>query len=83
MKKIVTGVVGAFALAMMAGTALADDTTLTIATVNNGDMTRMQKMTDDFTAANPGIKLSWERWRKMICAKKSPRILPPRVANMT
>ena len=42
MKKIVTGVVGAFALAMMAGTALADDTTLTIATVNNGDMTRMQ-----------------------------------------
>ncbi|MDP8995375.1 MAG: extracellular solute-binding protein, partial [Pseudomonadota bacterium] len=59
MKKLVTGVVGAFALAMMAGTALADDTTLTIATVNNGDMTRMQKMTDDFTAANPGIKLNW------------------------
>ena len=59
MKKMITGVVGAFALAMMAGTALAEDTTLTIATVNNGDMIRMQKYTDDFTAANPGVKLNW------------------------
>lgn len=33
--------------------------TLTIATVNNGDMIRMQKLTDDFTAKNPGIKLKW------------------------
>ena len=59
MKKIMTGVVGAFALAMMAGTALAEDTTLTIATVNNGDMVRMQKYTEDFTKANPGVKLNW------------------------
>jgi sorbitol/mannitol transport system substrate-binding protein len=33
--------------------------TLTIATVNNGDMIRMQKLTDDFTAKNPGINLEW------------------------
>jgi sorbitol/mannitol transport system substrate-binding protein len=33
--------------------------TLTIATVNNGDMIRMQKLTDDFTAKNPGIELKW------------------------
>jgi sorbitol/mannitol transport system substrate-binding protein len=33
--------------------------TITIATVNNGDMIRMQKLTDDFTAKNPGIKLEW------------------------
>jgi sorbitol/mannitol transport system substrate-binding protein len=33
--------------------------TLTIATVNNGDMIRMQKLTDDFTAKNPGIELNW------------------------
>jgi sorbitol/mannitol transport system substrate-binding protein len=33
--------------------------TLTIATVNNGDMIRMQKLTDDFTAKNPGIELQW------------------------
>jgi sorbitol/mannitol transport system substrate-binding protein len=33
--------------------------TLTIATVNNGDMIRMQKLTDDFTSKNPGIELEW------------------------
>ncbi len=59
MKAVVTGVLGAFAFAALAGTALAADTTLTIATVNNGDMIRMQKYTDDFTKANPGVKLNW------------------------
>jgi sorbitol/mannitol transport system substrate-binding protein len=34
-------------------------TTLTIATVNNGDMIRMQGLTDDFTSKNPDIKLEW------------------------
>jgi len=33
--------------------------TLTIATVNNGDMIRMQGLTADFTAKNPGIELQW------------------------
>ena len=33
--------------------------TLTIATVNNGDMIRMQKLSEDFTAKNPGIDLEW------------------------
>ena len=33
--------------------------TLTIATVNNGDMIRMQKLTDDFTSKNPDIELEW------------------------
>ncbi|NMM45460.1 sugar ABC transporter substrate-binding protein [Rhodospirillaceae bacterium KN72] len=33
--------------------------TLTIATVNNGDMIRMQKLSEDFTAQNPGIDLDW------------------------
>src|SRR5579863_1102844 len=51
---------------LFAGVALAAfalpayaETTLTIATVNNGDMIRMQKLTDDFTKANPDIKLNW------------------------
>src|SRR6516164_7051464 len=35
------------------------DTTLTIATVNNGDMIRMQMLTDDFKKRNPGIDLEW------------------------
>ncbi|MEO9782382.1 MAG: sugar ABC transporter substrate-binding protein [Sedimentitalea sp.] len=34
-------------------------TTVTIATVNNGDMVRMQGLADDFTAANPDITLEW------------------------
>jgi sorbitol/mannitol transport system substrate-binding protein len=32
---------------------------ITIATVNNGDMIRMQKLTDDFTKKNPDIQLNW------------------------
>jgi sorbitol/mannitol transport system substrate-binding protein len=34
-------------------------TTLTIATVNNGDMIRMQQLTGDFTATNPDIAVKW------------------------
>jgi sorbitol/mannitol transport system substrate-binding protein len=34
-------------------------TTLTVATVNNSDMIRMQRLTGDFTAKNPGITLKW------------------------
>ena len=45
---------GALAIAL-ASTASAE--TLTIATVNNGDMIRMQGLTDDFTKANPDISL--------------------------
>ncbi len=47
--------------AFVAGTAAvqAADTKLTIATVNNGDMIRMQKLTDDFKSKNPGIDLEW------------------------
>ena len=44
-------------LVALASTASAE--TLTIATVNNGDMIRMQKLTDDFTASNPDIELNW------------------------
>ena len=58
MKAVVTGVLSAFAFAALATTAIAE-TKLTIATVNNGDMIRMQKLTDDFTTANPDIKLEW------------------------
>jgi sorbitol/mannitol transport system substrate-binding protein len=49
---------GAIAVAF-AGPSFADNVKLTIATVNNGDMIRMQKLTDDFKAKNPGIDLEW------------------------
>src|SRR5215217_1115291 len=34
-------------------------TTLTIATVNNGDMIRMQALTNEFTAKNPDTTVKW------------------------
>lgn len=43
---------------LLASTAMAQ-TKLTIATVNNGDMIRMQGLTADFTAKNPDIQLEW------------------------
>jgi polyol transport system substrate-binding protein len=49
----------ASAAALFAATAAYAETTITIATVNNGDMIRMQGLTDDFTAKNPDIKLEW------------------------
>ncbi|MCY0096681.1 sugar ABC transporter substrate-binding protein [Hoeflea sp. J2-29] len=42
---------------MLSTAALAEK--LTIAMVNNGDMIRMQKLSDDFTAKNPDIELEW------------------------
>ncbi len=50
---------GAAALCTVAAVAQAQDTTLTIATVNNADMIRMQGLTDDFSEKNPGIALEW------------------------
>ena len=45
--------------ALLAGTALARATTLTIATVNNGDMIVMQKLSSAFEKQHPTIKLHW------------------------
>jgi sorbitol/mannitol transport system substrate-binding protein len=50
-----TFLLGACSALAFAGMASAE--TLTIATVNNGDMIRMQKLTDDFTKKNPDIHL--------------------------
>ncbi len=57
MKLLVRILVGACALVLTVSPAFAE--TLTIATVNNGDMIRMQKLADDFIAKNPGIELEW------------------------
>ena len=37
----------------------AGQTTLTVATVNNGDMVVMQELSKKFEAANPDVKLNW------------------------
>jgi sorbitol/mannitol transport system substrate-binding protein len=55
--RLTTIMLGACATVALTAGAFAQQ--LTIATVNNGDMIRMQKLTDDFTAKNPGITLQW------------------------
>ena len=69
MKVHTMGLLGAVALAGFSLPAFAD-TTLTIATVNNGDMVRMQGLTDDFTKANPDIKLNWVTLEENVLRQK-------------
>ncbi|MGY3466285.1 hypothetical protein ACVW0I_003156 [Bradyrhizobium sp. LM6.11] len=57
MKHVVGAVCGASCL-LLAVPAMAE-TTLTIATVNNGDMIRMQGLTAEFTKKNPDITVKW------------------------
>src|SRR5215813_8199091 len=46
--------------ALFVGTVSAHaETSLTIATVNNGDMVVMQKLSSEFEKAHPDIKLKW------------------------
>ena len=50
--------------------ATAGAETLTIATVNNGDMIRMQGLTEDFTAKNPDITLEWVTLEENVLRQK-------------
>ncbi len=56
MKNVLGAFLGAAALLSSPSNA---ETTLTVATVNNGDMIRMQGLTSDFTAKNPDIVVKW------------------------
>ena len=58
MNMTLRALLGATALLTLAGFATAE-TTITVATVNNGDMIRMQGLMDDFYAKNPDIKVEW------------------------
>jgi len=57
MTKFADAVVLASVLSMSCTVTMAER--LTIATVNNGDMIRMQELSADFTARNPDIALEW------------------------
>jgi len=63
-----TLMLGAASALIMLSAAQAE--TLTIATVNNGDMIRMQKLTDDFTAKYPDIKLEWVTLEENVLRQK-------------
>ena len=62
--KLKTALIGAASLLALVSYAQAE-TKLTIATVNNGDMIRMQGLTDDFTAANKRHRL--DKTRLLVC----------------
>jgi sorbitol/mannitol transport system substrate-binding protein len=68
MRLHLAGALGAFISIALSSTVLGE--TLTIATVNNGDMIRMQKLTDDFTAKNPDIKLEWVTLEENVLRQK-------------
>jgi sorbitol/mannitol transport system substrate-binding protein len=63
-----TLLLGACSALAFAGMASAE--TLTIATVNNSDMIRMQKLTDDFKKKNPGIDLEWVTLEENVLRQK-------------
>ena len=69
MTMMLRGLLGACAAVALALPALAE-TKLTIATVNNGDMIRMQKLTEDFTKANPDITLNWVTLEENVLRQK-------------
>lgn len=66
--KLKSALLGAVCLGAISGLAQAE--TLTIATVNNGDMIRMQKLTDDFKAKNPGIDVEWVTMEENVLRQK-------------
>ncbi len=58
MRKTITNLV-TLAMAMAISCSVFAQTKLTIGTVNNGDMIRMQGLVGDFKSKNPGIELAW------------------------
>ena len=68
MTVFVRALLGATALTLAVSPALAEK--LTIATVNNGDMIRMQKLTDDFTAKHPDITVEWVTMEENVLRQK-------------
>lgn len=58
MKTPLRALLGATALCALSGVAMAQ-TTITVATVNNGDMIRMQGLMSEFNALYPDITVEW------------------------
>ncbi|NDV98094.1 sugar ABC transporter substrate-binding protein [Salipiger sp. PrR002] len=58
MSVTIRALMGACALGALSTAAMAE-TTITVATVNNGDMIRMQGLMDAFNEQHPDIKVEW------------------------
>ncbi len=65
LRSVLLGMSSLFVLVSAAGAE-----TLTVATVNNGDMVRMQKLTGDFTARYPDIKVEWVTLEENVLRQK-------------
>jgi sorbitol/mannitol transport system substrate-binding protein len=61
---------GATALLTLTGAAMAETTEITVATVNNGDMIRMQGLMDDFYAKHPDIHVNWVTLEENVLRQK-------------
>ncbi len=60
---------GATAAVALSGAAFAE-TTITVATVNNGDMIRMQGLMGEFNAKHPDIKVEWVTLEENVLRQK-------------
>jgi sorbitol/mannitol transport system substrate-binding protein len=69
MKFTLRALMGACAVAALSSAAMAE-TTITVATVNNGDMVRMQGLMDAFYAKHPDIKVEWVTLEENILRQK-------------
>jgi sorbitol/mannitol transport system substrate-binding protein len=67
MNRIMSALLGT---ACIVAASAASAETLTIATVNNGDMIRMQGLTGEFTKANPGIDVKWVTLEENVLREK-------------
>ena len=70
MQMTLRALLGATALLTLTGAAFAETTEITVATVNNGDMIRMQGLMDDFYAKNPDIKVNWVTLEENVLRQK-------------
>ncbi|MDP2740827.1 MAG: extracellular solute-binding protein, partial [Pseudorhodobacter sp.] len=59
---------GACAVGALASVAMAE--TITVATVNNGDMIRMQGLMADFNAKHPDITVEWVTLEENVLRQK-------------
>jgi len=69
MNNTLRALLGATALLTLS-TGVWAETTITVATVNNGDMIRMQGLMDDFYAKNPDIKVEWVTLEENVLRQK-------------
>lgn len=70
MRKFKTKMLAVAVSLSVVSTAAFADTTITVATVNNGDMIRMQGLMDDFYKLHPDIKVNWVTLEENVLREK-------------